>query len=61
MCYEKEVEQPSWSSSLHAFHHLHLTESEALKQTFEIEIVKSQRRRPSLPEKDSHLSIIVKG
>lgn len=61
MCYEKEVEQPSWSSSLQAFHHVHLTESEALKQTFEIEIVKSQRRRPSLPDKDSHLSIIVKG
>lgn len=61
LCYEKELNQQWWSSSLHTVHHFHLTTSEAVKLKFEIEIVKGQRRRQSLPEKDPHLSIIIKG
>lgn len=63
MCYEKEQEQPWWSSSLHAVLHFHLMPFEVDKCKIEIEVVKSERK-PSQTggaQKEPHLSIIIKG
>ena len=66
LCYEEELDKPWWSSSLHAVHHFHLTAFEGERRKIDIEVVKTERRRPSQTggrgaQKDPHLSIIIKG
>lgn len=64
LCYQEELEQPWWSTSLHAVHHLHLTPPELEAQKIEIEVIKSERSRPSQSSgagKEPHRSIVIKG
>ncbi|XP_068749971.1 LIM domain kinase 1-like [Montipora capricornis] len=62
LCLKKDLEQPWWSSSLHAVYHFHLTAFNCERHKIEVEVVKSARGVPlqsACTQKEPNQAIIV--